>query len=115
LAFDFFDRIVDTLEEKEELENLPANPKGLSCAELFDISSEIAPQFKSAFGDMLAENAISALAPDRLIDSGFLVTKVESIEISENEKWAIRTFIPDAEVVTSKFRRQSAVRGNPWR
>jgi len=116
LAFDFFDCLIDELAEREDWEEeLPANPKGESCAELFDIAREIAPNFKFPFGDVPSEKVIVAVAPDRLIDGGFLVPKVEGLKSSLNEDWAIRTFAPDAEVVTVKFQQQMLGRGNPWR
>lgn len=115
-AFDFFDRLIDREADREDWETgRDVNPEGESCAELFDIAGEIASTFKSAFDDVPADRVIAAVAPDRLIDAGFLVTRVETVKAASNEIWAIRTFSPDAEVVRMRFQQQAAVRGNPWR
>jgi hypothetical protein len=83
-------------------------PKGRSWAQVADITRR--------GSDLIgAPDAAWATVPDRLIDSGMLVTNVETVMgSSSNETWAIRTFHPDSEIVTEKLRRQMALRGNKW-
>jgi len=54
------------------------------------------------------------VASDRLIDVGLMVTTVEEITSSYGDPWAIRTFLPDSEIVSEKLRRQLAVKGSSW-
>lgn len=54
------------------------------------------------------------VVPDRLIDSGLMHTDVKEVTSSNGERWAIRTFRPDSEVVAEKLRRHMSVRGNKW-
>ncbi len=82
-------------------------PTGRTWAQVADIAKR---------GRTLIDAPVAAWAtvPDRLIDSGMLVTNVETVKESLDETWAVRTFHPDSEIVTEKLRRQLALRGNKW-
>jgi hypothetical protein len=115
-AFDFFEELIGDLLDREDWEyEADTKPKGESFAELKDIATRVASGSHFQLDDVILEKAISAVAPDRLIDAGMLVTKVEELRNSRKEKWAIRTFVPDGEVVTVRFQQQMAAGGNPWR
>jgi len=115
-AFDFFEALIDDLMDREDWEcTIGTKPKGESFAELKEIAERVASGSHFQLDNVMLEKAISAVAPDRLIDAGMLVTKVEDLLSSRNEKWVIRTFVPDGEVVTVRFQQQMAAGGNPWR
>ena len=58
----------------------------------------------------ISEAAWSTI-PDKLIDSGILVTDVSEITMKSSDTFMVRTFLPDGEIVTDKLRQQFSVRG----
>ena len=98
-------KIDNALYEIFEFEDEYPHPFGLTASEIFDIGRALG---------IKDEEKISA-AFDILIDNAFLVTHVQEKEllIDSEEKFYVRTFEPDGEVISNKIRRFTSQFGLP--
>ena len=90
--------------EYDNYDPLSSLPRGKSWSQLIKKAKECSLRLN-------LEQEAAAIAPDRLIDGGLVVTEISEVSNSKGEPFAIRTFIPDSEIVLKKILRQSSVKG----
>jgi hypothetical protein len=93
--------------EKKSDEYRRRFPKGSSWRELL----RIIERYNS---DLKPDSNEIRVIPDRLIDNGLLTTSVSKAINSKGEKWIMRTFEPEGEIVLEKIVQQLRVRGTRW-
>lgn len=93
--------LVDSIEENQLLQ---VSPRGKEWCDLMALANTVNAQVG------LDASCLPVVA-DRLIDAGLIVTKVERITRSGREPYAVRTFLPEGEIVSGYIHQQQMVGG----